>query len=63
MVVTLDLTWRDVRSNRILTDRSGLQVVAAHIPSRPVGEPLEVGRHEVIERAAERIVSLMRSAW
>lgn len=59
----VDFEWKDLQSGELIRHRSGLTRVARFIPTRPVGETVEVAHFEVARRMAEAIVLAMRSDW
>ncbi|MCX5661229.1 MAG: LPS assembly lipoprotein LptE [Planctomycetota bacterium] len=61
--ITLDYVWRDVRSGQVIRERKGFECVSRYVPSRPVGETLDIAQAEVAEVAAQAIVATMRSDW
>jgi hypothetical protein len=61
--LTVDFTWRDKRSGKVLVSRKSFTASEAFIPSKPVGERLEAGQHAAIQRLARDIVSELRSNW
>ena len=63
MTVKLDFAWRRAEGGEQLAERRGLTVVGHYLPSRPIGEPREVGERDVVRTTAHRIVAAMRGAW
>lgn len=63
VVVALSFEWKDLRSGEIIRRRSRLEGSGEFIPSRGVGEPVEVARHEAVDELSREIVSLMRGDW
>ena len=61
--VTVDFDWADSRSGDLLRQRRGFQAVGRYVPTAPIGEQAEVGRHSAVQRLAELIVSTMRDDW
>jgi hypothetical protein len=61
MVITVDLTWKDLRTGKILLQRHGLQQDAVFNP--PLGEGEFVGAQQGIERLALVIVQEMQADW
>jgi hypothetical protein len=61
LVVTVDLTWKDLRTGKILLQRHGLQQDAVFHPQ--LGEGEFVGAQQAIERFALVIVQEMQADW
>jgi len=61
LVITVDLTWKDLRTGKILVQRHGLQQEAVYHP--PLGEGEFVGAQQAIERFALVIVQEMQADW
>lgn len=61
MVITLDFTWKDLRTGRILVQRRRFEHHAVFHPS--LGEGEYVGSQEAIERCALAIVQEMQADW
>ena len=61
LVVTVDLTWKDLRTGKILLQRHGLQQDAVFNPQ--LGEGEFVGAQQAIERFALVIVQEMQADW
>ena len=61
MIVSFE--WKDLRTGEILRSRKSVQAEGRHVVTRPVGEPVEVARHEAVARISRRLVSLMRDDW
>lgn len=61
--ITIDFSWRDRRTGKVILARKNFAASEAFAPSRPVGERLEVGQHAVVQRMARDIVAEMRSNW
>jgi hypothetical protein len=61
LVVTIDLTWKDLRSGKILMQRRGLQQDGTFYPS--LGEGEWTGAQQAIERFALAIVQEMQADW
>jgi len=61
LVITVDLTWKDLRTGKILLQRRGLQQDATFHP--PLGEGEFVGAQQAIERVALVIVQEMQADW
>ena len=61
VVITLDLTWKDLRTGKILLQRHGLQQEGVYHP--PLGEGEFAGTQQAIERFALVIVQEMQADW
>jgi len=61
VVITLDLTWKDLRTGKILLQRHGLQQEGVYHP--PLGEGEYAGTQQAIERFALEIVQEMQADW
>jgi hypothetical protein len=61
MVVTVNFTWKDLRTGRILLERKNFQQTAAFYPT--LGEGEFVGSQEAVERLALGIVQAMQADW
>jgi len=56
-------TWKDLRTGKILEERSELRVAGTYIPHRPFREDFFHGSQDVINRLARRIVETMEAEW
>jgi hypothetical protein len=61
--ITIDFTWRDVRSDRVLVERQFFSGHGLFVPSRPTGEPIELGRFTAVQQLARDLVEEMRAEW
>ncbi len=61
LVIIVDVTWKDLRTGKILLQRRGLQQDAVFHP--PLGEGEFVGAQQAIERVALVIVQEMQADW
>lgn len=61
--ITVDFSWRDKRTGKVIVARKNFTASEAFVPSRPVGERLEAGQHAAVQRMARDIVAEMRSEW
>lgn len=61
--LTVDFSWRDKRSGKVLLSRKSFTASESFVASRPVGEPIETGEHAAVQRLARDIVSELRSNW
>jgi len=61
LVISIDLTWKDLRTGKILLQRRNLQQEGVFHP--PLGEGEFVGAQQAIERFALVIVQEMQADW
>jgi hypothetical protein len=61
--LTVNFAWKDARTGKVLQARNNFTATDSFIPSRPVGERIEVGERGAIQRMARDIVAVMRSEW
>lgn len=61
VVITVDFTWKDQRTGRILVERHGMQQQAIYY--QPLGEGSFVGEQQAIERFALTIVQELQADW
>ncbi len=61
--VTIDLNWRDLRTGEPLLEIESFTGHGLFVPSRPTGEPIELGEFAVVQRLARDIVAEMRANW
>jgi Lipopolysaccharide-assembly len=61
--VTVDFVWKDLGRGGVIRDRRGFQAVGRYVPTAGVGEPFELGLHQVVQRMAQDIVSTMQADW
>ena len=60
ITVTIDFTWRDLRTGETLRGYQGFSSAGQYIPLRGVGEFAQTAQHRAVQRIAEDIVSSMR---
>jgi hypothetical protein len=60
-VLTINFTWKDLRSGRILVERRNFQQTAAYFAT--LGEPEFVGAQDSVEKLALSIVQEMQADW
>ncbi len=63
LVLTVNLTWRDQKTGRVLRDRQGMEIVGRYTPAQPVSQTLATAQHQAVEQMARQIVDLMREDW
>jgi len=61
MTLTVDFTWKDLRSGRILTQRKSFQQTAQYYPT--LGESQFAGDQQAVEKLAMAIVQEMQADW
>lgn len=61
--VTIDFQWKDLRTGRVLVERRDFTGNGLFVPSRPTGEPVELGQFAVVQQLARDIVGELRSEW
>lgn len=61
--ITTNFEWKDLRTGKMLRQRQGFQSVGRYISTGPIFEPLTIGQHEAIQKAAQQIVSIMAADW
>jgi hypothetical protein len=59
--VTIDFTWKDLRTGRILVQRRGFEHTATYYPT--LGEGRFVGRQQAVEKLAVAIVQELQADW
>lgn len=59
----LSFTWTDLRSGKILKQRSNVRIAGTYLPSPPFGEEFFQGYQDVANRAARRVVEQMERDW
>ena len=61
LTLTVNYEWQDLRTGRPILDRHGFSAVGRYIPSRVVGEPIQIAQYQAVGAMARDIVSSMRS--
>lgn len=61
--VTIDLQWSNLRTGEPLLQLESFTGHSLFLPSRPTGEPIELGEFTVVQRLARDIVGQMRADW
>ncbi len=61
--VTIDFEWRDLRTGESLIQRQAFTGHGLFVPSRPTGEPIELGQFAAVQRLARDVVAEMRADW
>ena len=62
-IVTIDYTWRDLRTDELLLERQSFDGSGLFVPSRPTGEPIELGEFAAVQQLARGIVWTMQADW
>lgn len=61
--VTVDFEWKSLDTGQTLRQRKGLAVVGRYIPTRPVSQTLDLAQHQLAQRLADTLVSVMMEDW
>lgn len=61
--VTIDFEWRDLRTGKPLVAREAYAGHGLFVPSRPTGEPIELGKFAAVQQLARDMVDEMRGEW
>lgn len=61
--IAVDFVWTNNRTRRALIDRRNFRAQGSFVPTRGVGEPIEVGQLNALESLARDIVHELRSNW
>ncbi len=61
--MTIDLVWRDLRTNESLLELESFTAHSLFVPSNPTREPIEIARFGVAQSMARDIVDQMRADW
>lgn len=61
--VTIDFEWRHQQTGRLLVERREFEGQGLFVPSRPTGEPIELGTFATVQQLARDIVDEMQAAW
>ena len=59
--ITVNFTWKDLRSGRVLVDRRNFRQTTTYYPT--LGEGRFVGSQQAVERLALGIVQEMQADW
>jgi hypothetical protein len=63
VLITIEFTWRDNRSGKILVSRRNFSASEIFVPSQGVLERVEVGQSGAIQKLARGVVDELRSSW
>ena len=61
--VTIDLAWKDRRTGELILQLESFTAESLFVPSRPSGEPIEIGQFGVAQALARDIVAQMQADW
>jgi hypothetical protein len=61
--VTVDVEWKDLRDGRILRKRRAVIGTGRYVPTRGVGEPVDVAYHQAVEAVSWQILAMMQRDW
>lgn len=61
--VTIDFQWKDLRNGKVLVERKSFSGHGLFVPSRPTGEPVELGRFAAVQQLARDVVAELRADW
>lgn len=61
--VTVDYEWRQAGTGKVLMAKRGVRSVSEFVPSKGVGERVEVGQQQALQAAARDVVASLRSGW
>ncbi len=61
--ITVDFTWKDLRSGELLVEKRRFPVTAEYIPAGPFNEDFFLGSEDVLNRLAQRIVEQLAAPW
>jgi hypothetical protein len=61
--VTVDVEWKDLRDGRIIRKRRAVTGTGRYVPTRGVGEPVEVAYHQAVEDVSWQILAMMQQDW
>ncbi len=61
--LTVDFEFKDVRTGKTIVARKNFTASDTFVPTRPVGERLELGQYGAVQKLARDIVAELRSDW
>ena len=61
--LTVDFTWKDLRTGKILAQKRNFRAVSTFIPPEPFNETLFLAEEDALNRLALRIVEQMSAPW
>ncbi len=60
---TVDFEWINLRTGEPIVARNGFAVSAMFTPSRPLQQPIDIGRFEIAQTLAQDIVDTLQVDW
>ena len=63
IVISIDFEWSRLDSGEVLVERRSFEADGLFVPSAPLGEPIEIGRFEAVQKLAADLVDTMRAPW
>ena len=60
---TVDFDWVDLRTGESIVNLSGFSASALFTPSRPLQQPIDLGRFQVAQTMAREIVDTLQADW
>ncbi len=63
VVITIDWSWTQTTTGRVLASKKNFTSVDTFVPARPTGERLAAGENAAVQRLATDIVDAMRESW
>lgn len=63
VTVVVSFEWKDLRTGKVIRQRSRFEGTGEAISTYPAGEPIEVAKISAIQELAKQIVSVMRNDW
>jgi hypothetical protein len=63
VVITIDWTWTQATTGRVLASKKNFTSVDTFVPARPTGERLATGENAAVQRLAHDVVDAMRESW
>lgn len=61
--LTVNFTWKDLRTGEVLLEKKGFRMAADYIPPEPFNEDFFLGSQDALNRLAQRIVEQLKSNW
>lgn len=61
MILTVDFTWKDLRTGQILLERKNFQQTASYYPT--LGEDEFVGQQQAVEKLARDVAQQLEAEW
>lgn len=63
VVITASFEWKDLRTGKIIRKRSRIMGTGVYVPTRGVGEPVDVAEYAAVDQLGREIVSVMATDW